>query len=206
MPNEVINRFKTTKGMGEFLDKFYDTEGKCLDFNRIIPMPDRIKAAVSGGYQRDALDVYNKYKSVEDVSEKILKKVNPSIFKDEDIGYLNMVPYMSDTSKLIILYSKNKDSFTADESYQLLYDLGKIYQDNITQYGFPSWYDWSVDNWGTKWNSYGAHVNVSTGELMFLTAWAPPLNIYHKLHEMGYRFTVSYADEDFGRAGGTICH
>ena len=204
MPNDVMNRFKTTKGMDEFLDKFYDSENKRLDFNRIIPMPDTVRVTVSNGYQEDALKVYNDYKSTEEVPAQILKRINPAIFKDEDIGYRDMIPYMSDTSKSIILYSKNKDSFTLDESYQLMYDLGKIYQDNITSYGYPTWYEWSWANWGTKWNSYNGRVNPSTGELMFLTAWVSPLNIYHKLHEMGYRFTVSFADEDFGRNGGTI--
>lgn len=209
MPNDVMNRFKTTKGMDEFLDKFYDSEKRRLDFNRIIPMPDTVRVAVSNGYLEDVLKVYNDYKSTEEVPAHILKRINPDIFKDEDIGYHDMIPYMGNTSKLIIsssknLYSKNKDSFTPNESYRLMYDLGKIYQDNITSYGYPTWYEWSCANWGTKWNSYNGRINPSTGELMFLTAWAPPINIYHKLHEMGYRFTVSFADEDFGRNCGTI--
>jgi hypothetical protein len=39
----------------------------------------------------------------------------------------------------------------------------------------PNWYDWSVENWGTKWNSYEGHV---TDEgIGFSTAWTPPAPI-----------------------------
>jgi hypothetical protein len=36
----------------------------------------------------------------------------------------------------------------------------------------PNWYDWCVENWGTKWNSYDG--NVTEDGISFNTAWAPP--------------------------------
>ncbi|MEG0425780.1 MAG: hypothetical protein RR556_08610, partial [Cetobacterium sp.] len=33
------------------------------------------------------------------------------------------------------------------------------------------WYDWCVDNWGTKWNSLFSSINKD--ELIFSTAWNP---------------------------------
>ena len=38
-------------------------------------------------------------------------------------------------------------------------------------YGDNNWYDWSIKNWGTKWNSVDAEI--SDNEIHFLTAWSP---------------------------------
>lgn len=38
-------------------------------------------------------------------------------------------------------------------------------------YGENNWYDWSIKNWGTKWNSEDAEVDGN--EIQFLTAWSP---------------------------------
>ena len=34
-----------------------------------------------------------------------------------------------------------------------LFNLGKQYNENINNYGYGDWYDWSVANWDTKWNA-----------------------------------------------------
>lgn len=51
-------------------------------------------------------------------------------------------------------------------------------------YGHTSWYDWSIENWGTKWNSYNFQmVSESEGRLEFLfdTAWSTPVPIFKAL-------------------------
>ena len=50
----------------------------------------------------------------------------------------------------------------------------------------PNWYDWSVENWGTKWNAYQHSTterDYDRGEINynFLTAWGPPVPIVHEL-------------------------
>ena len=50
----------------------------------------------------------------------------------------------------------------------------------------PNWYDWSVKNWGTKWNAYEHSTterDYDRGEINynFLTAWGPPTPIVHEL-------------------------
>ena len=51
-----------------------------------------------------------------------------------------------------------------------------------------NWYDWSCDNWGTKWNSCNADVNnrFDDGdnhviEITYDTAWAMPTPVWDKL-------------------------
>lgn len=67
------------------------------------------------------------------------------------------------------------------------------------------WYDWRVDNWGTKWDVgadigtekeewYGLKATVVDNEATcsFDSAWAPPVPVYHELVELGYRVHASY--------------
>ncbi len=64
----------------------------------------------------------------------------------------------------------------------------------------PNWYDWSCDNWGTKWNSSNVHVNYEEENYVcfsFLTAWSAPTPIAVKLKRMfkGISFRWFYRDE-----------
>jgi hypothetical protein len=55
-----------------------------------------------------------------------------------------------------------------------------VYRGNISfinEIRFPNnWYNWSIENWGTKWNAYDTHVNRGEKEtkLTFFTAWEKP--------------------------------
>ena len=48
---------------------------------------------------------------------------------------------------------------------------GTIGTKEMEIYGENNWYDWSIENWGTKWNSEDAEVDGN--EILFLTAWSP---------------------------------
>ena len=65
-------------------------------------------------------------------------------------------------------------------------------------YGKKNWYDWSVWNWGTKWNSYSNRFDGDT--LYFHTAWAAPHPVIEKLSEQfpDVRISHRWADEDLG--------
>lgn len=70
-------------------------------------------------------------------------------------------------------------------------------------YGNNNWYDWSVANWGTKWNAYGFDPNTDYSkekELNFLTAWSAPHPVIAKLSEMfpSVKLEHEWADEDIG--------
>lgn len=57
-----------------------------------------------------------------------------------------------------------------------------------------NWYNWNIDNWGTKWNSY----DYSDGEtqITFLTAWSGVPELIEKVaEETGASFRYLYADE-----------
>ena len=67
-------------------------------------------------------------------------------------------------------------------------------QANLAKHGHKNWYDWCVDNWGTKWNAGGedngdmqvdfdADGDDSIALFQFDTAWAPPLGVMQKLRD-----------------------
>lgn len=78
-------------------------------------------------------------------------------------------------------------------------------------YGENNWYDWSIANWGTKWNAYGYYAgkDYSTeNKLIFLTAWSAPHPIMEKLSEMYPEINIKHewADEDIGMNCGRYCY
>jgi hypothetical protein len=43
---------------------------------------------------------------------------------------------------------------------------------NLKRYGSEDWYDWAINNWGTKWGCYEPHGDDTSYN--FQTAWSPP--------------------------------
>ena len=49
---------------------------------------------------------------------------------------------------------------------------------NIKLYGHDNWYNWSIANWGTKWDACEPHINHDDKDYFsvnFESAWAPPV-------------------------------
>lgn len=53
------------------------------------------------------------------------------------------------------------------------------------KYGVTNWYDWAVENWGTKWqpNEVSMESDGNVLNYAFDTPWSPPTPIYHALVE-----------------------
>lgn len=76
------------------------------------------------------------------------------------------------------------------------------------KYGKNNWYDWSIKNWGTKWNSHNVDVQVYKNILTyhFETAWATPYPIFRELAKK-FNCVVNvefYDQDDFGYNCGNI--
>lgn len=75
-------------------------------------------------------------------------------------------------------------------------------------YGTNNWYDWSIANWGTKWNAYYSSVDAANNAITFDTAWSCPIYVLAALakmcHEYGVEFEGKWADEDCGCNVGTF--
>lgn len=86
--------------------------------------------------------------------------------------------------------------------------------DNLAKYGAKDWYDWCVDNWGTKWDfgrdvdHNGPKAEIKTNntgehyvELGFDTAWTPPRGFYAHLVDAGFDIKAYYLEEGCGFCG-----
>jgi hypothetical protein len=78
--------------------------------------------------------------------------------------------------------------------------MARIALDNLEAYGHADWYDWSVTNWGTKWNAYDYRVvseELGYWEFVFDTAWSVPEPVLYQLAEMfpSLSFEVRSFDE-----------
>jgi hypothetical protein len=65
----------------------------------------------------------------------------------------------------------------------------------VAKYGYSSWYDFNIANWGTKWDVSSESVGIvdaNTVEAGFDSAWAPPTNAYEKLMEQGFEVVAFY--------------
>lgn len=72
------------------------------------------------------------------------------------------------------------------------------------RYGYPSWFEWRCDKWGTKWNAYEVEL-IDDNIVEFETAWSAPFPIIERLAELfsGVTFEHKWADEDTAYNCGT---
>lgn len=68
-----------------------------------------------------------------------------------------------------------------------------------------NWYDWSIGNWGTKWDACEPHINNNKKyfSVTFESAWSPPIawleNIVHMFPKL--YFTLEYEEPGMCFAG-----
>ena len=187
MPNHVQNRI-TFSGEQSRIDtmlKAIQNEEYgigTIDFNKLIPMPESLRietgSRTAHGLKayRDFIEVYTLGRSAEEAERAL-----PDIPIDSENAFL-----------------RQRTDITAEE-----WALGKTAWQNMRRYGAPSWYDWSIMHWGTKWNAYGYDGYTDYGmcdELTFQTAWAAPHPILERLSAMfpDIPFTHQWADENLG--------
>lgn len=67
-------------------------------------------------------------------------------------------------------------------------------------------YNWSVENWGTKWDASVYEYSMEEEHLYisFDTAWGPPIEFYNKLGVLGFEVEAFYREEGMGFAGWYI--
>jgi hypothetical protein len=85
-----------------------------------------------------------------------------------------------------------------------------ITAENTEKYGYPSWYEWNIDNWGTKWDvgsdSEYDELELTDGattiSLGFDSAWAPPIAFYRAMEDVfGFTVDAHYLEEGMGFVG-----
>jgi hypothetical protein len=122
--------------------------------------------------------------------EKYLSEVNVASDKSsacEILDFNKIVPMPKELDVAL----KSIDPLTEEGQV-----LQKKYDDNLANFGFQSWYDWSLKNWGTKWNSYSVvfHAN----QIRMNTAWHPPGPVIQELARLIHEdIRMTYVDEAY---------
>jgi len=188
MPNHVRNvlQFKTdVKKLNQILSEIQnDKEGiGSIDFNKITPMPQELNIE-KGSRTTKGCEMFEDFcKKV----QQIKSMVEPQNLTPERYKWAN-----EQKDELL-----NKFNSMCDEDKEL-FNLGKQFFENVNNYGYGDWYDWSVANWGTKWNAYDSYHNKDTIE--FNTAWSTPepiiVAISNKYPDV--KINHCWADEDMG--------
>ena len=210
MPNHVMNRIslecsdeRAREIMNAVMfepnpDDEENTGFGTLDFNKLIPMPPALMIE-AGSSTEQGIEIYltavnpnapdyDLPKMPEDKFKKLVNDLNA------ERRFTLYKPYLSD---------EEIQKYTQYSSFGKLADTGKQAIDNLLNYGATTWYDWSIKNWGTKWNSYDAWKGDNHG-FQFSTAWSAPHPVLDALAKKypDVRITHEWADEDIGQNCG----
>lgn len=156
MPNHVVNHISLQGDpvkIREMLEAIQSDEAGIgsVDFNKIIPMPESL--GIEAGSQTDrGLKAYRDF----------IEAYTFGRPADDAVKALESIPAESEGAFLC-----QRTDIRRDE-----WELGRSAWNNIRQYGAPTWYEWCVRNWGTKWNAYGyrRHILVRREQLSFHAA------------------------------------
>lgn len=100
-------------------------------------------------------------------------------------------------------HESNQASFSklSIEQQKKAVELAIQYEDNLKKYGHATWYDWAVEHWGTKWNSYSCETIGDHAQIYeFQTAWSGIPQLIEAMSKEcpNVYITYKYADEDTG--------
>ena len=154
---------------------------------------------------------------VKGTNEKVVEVIKVLMNDNEEVTFDNFFPMPEElrgtTSPTRIVTQEEYDQKKAELEEKLakgeqvwstsLPITEEMQSDLINKYGVDNWYDWAIQNWGTKWGAYSVYA-LSEDSLYFQSAWSTPYNAMVKLSEMypDVEINVQYADEDFGRNVG----
>lgn len=210
MPNWVKNkvRFDDKRVIRECYTEENGEEN--FDFNKIIPMPKSMHLT-SGG--RENISIAYAISKMSDMKKKEIadklkeKKVNfygdyyTKLFKN--VNKYTDEDFKKEDKELRAVIKGDKKEIFEDIDYKglgikNLEDLGNAYINNIIEYGFDTWYEWSCENWGTKWGACHTYY-VDENNIEFDCAWSMPFNIFKAISDKyNTRVEVDFADEDIG--------
>ena len=193
MPNWCYTDF-TVSGPTEEVTRFReavrgsaDSGETPFDFNRMIPMPSELLET-----KADAGVAYDVYYG--------------------DAEPMLSSPWVKDLG--IETVEQLREHFDAHPEFRATAAQHKA---NIENYGAPTWYEWSIQHWGTKWNACDPEVTDngdSRLHVKFDTAWDFPFPIFEKLvadfptlnfEGSAYEPNCDFYIEFEGCNGGFVC-
>ena len=180
MPNWCSNDlYVYGKGRTEIVEAIAGEGDAVIDFEKIVPMPEALRDTSHGSREAEA---------------KIINGMNDG---SDMLGW-------SWIKKRGIENVEQLKAYLLGKCPELV-ELGEKLVKLQAEFGCTNWYDWSVENWGTKWNaSVGTREERRTSFLLtFDTAWSPPTPIVKALSEKypNNKFSLRYYEGGMGYKG-----
>lgn len=197
MPNWVKNKITIIDDDYLKIIKSVINKDEELDFNKLIPMPKSLE--ISSGTTSDtcARLYVNSFMEDCEAFAKYLK-----LYKQGDFhrDWKMSEEEIQEDFKLLISQDERPNCTDNFKTKADVYSRGKQVLDNIGKYGFKDWYDWSIANWGTKWNACESFVE--NNSIYFDTAWDPVPIIVEKLSK---KFPTAKIHYDYAEEQLCVC-
>ena len=183
MPNHLMSKIHFSgdqSRIGELLE-FIKGDDTLFDFNKVIPMPESLNIEASSRTD-SGLKAYRDFITMYTMDGTIEKDLLNIPKEKEEI------------------FLKARPDINLDE-----WNLGRTAFQNEQKYGSKSWFEFHIQEWGSKWNSYNSEM-AEDNTIEFNTAWTNVKPVVLALSqkfpdiEMNYR----WADEDIGLNMGNV--
>lgn len=195
MPNHITNEL-TCENKATLDSLAGGNNREFVDFEKIVPMPDMLR----GDVDTDVLlwaEICTGFVNLTTLSQPHGSPVEAVRIGD----YGSAADYLKGSRAIRLMQDGPfpKD-FDAKRFDQLLNAMR-----GLKEFGFASWYEWSLQHWGTKWNAYDQK-QVSDLIVRFNTAWSAPVPflVALSLKHPSETFRLRWADEDFGCNVGDV--
>lgn len=155
--------------------------------------------------------------TVKGTNEKVAEVIKVLMNDNEEVTFDNFFPMPEElrnvSSPVKVVSQKEYDEqklelerklASGENVWSTTLPITKEMQDEyLEKYGSDNWYDWAIENWGTKWGAYSGYA-INEDSVFFQSAWSTPYEAMVRLSIMypEVEIKVAYADEDFGHNVG----
>lgn len=205
MPNWVKNIITAkAETINKIKEKYFENDA--LSFEKVIPMPKTLHLT-SGTVTNHS--IYYAYSKKGAVEQEEIRKILEKNLDGLDRKYIRIITEISeDTIKRIEDYALEytPSEQEKDLGIETFEQLGDTYITNIKEYGHATWYEWCIENWGTKWDA--SRVCYDENRIVFETAWSSPASILLEISKglKNDEFELKFADEDLYSDNNGVVH
>jgi len=110
-----------------------------------------------------------------------------------------------DPSVIANLYSKIQED---NLLFKHIKPMPEGLENTVSPTDSPNWYDWSIKNWGTKWDACHMSADKQSDNSIvcnFDSAWSPPFGVYEELAERGFEVEAYFVEYGMMFAGEWYC-
>lgn len=180
MPNWSFNNFQIS-GRSEEMEKFYQTA---------------LKKSTEG-------ELIFSFSNVIPQPQKIKNTISPSS-SAKGVKWLNTSKLEHREGQISEILGQQVDLIPCENNTE------EKCKQLIQEFGYDNWYDWNIENWGTKWNVEVEYFEKSDTQFscQFETAWVPPGIFLSKLQKLfpALDIKLTYELEGCNECGLLITH